>query len=414
MFGDAVDNPFRAPPRWFNEGLAVYLSQGYDQSDRSAVEAAVKSGDLMPLTALTGQFPTDPALTSLAYAEAVSAVDHLVRTYGQDALLKLVDAYATGPTDDEAFTTAIGKDVAGVPAGLARRARGAGPAAAGPAAGTAGTRAARLGGPGAGAADERPGRQPSRPRVEPRADARAGPGRRRKRLRLGARARPRRGRARRRAGRRRARGRAPPHPRAMTALAARVRSIPSWQVTLGAALMALGFLVAAQIASEGPRVRYTSQERTPLVETALELQQDQEKLKQQVLDLRNEIQQLEASGQGGAAVTEDLNHQLQDARIAAGLVAMRGPGLVIRLSDSTVAVPPDANGRDYLVSGQDVLDGRRGAVARGRGGCRGQRRAGHGRDGGRRHRRVGARELGLPGASIRGLARSARATCSTS
>ena len=112
VFGDAVDNPFRAPPRWFNEGLAVYLSQGYDQSDRSAVEGAVKSGDLMPLTALTGQFPTDPTLTSLAYAEAVSAVDHLVRTYGQDALLKLVDAYATGPTDDEAFTTAIGKDVA--------------------------------------------------------------------------------------------------------------------------------------------------------------------------------------------------------------------------------------------------------------------------------------------------------------
>jgi peptidase MA superfamily protein len=113
VFGDAVDNPFRAPPRWFNEGLAVYLSQGYDQSDRSSVEQAVKDGSLMPLTALTGQFPTDPGLTSLAYAEAVSAVDHLVRTYGQDALLKLVDAYATGPTDDEAFTTAIGRDVAG-------------------------------------------------------------------------------------------------------------------------------------------------------------------------------------------------------------------------------------------------------------------------------------------------------------
>jgi uncharacterized protein YlxW (UPF0749 family) len=141
----------------------------------------------------------------------------------------------------------------------------------------------------------------------------------------------------------------------VTAIAARVRAIPSWQVTLGVALMALGFLVAAQIASEGPRVRYTSQERTPLVETALELQQDQEKLKQQVLDLRNEIQQLEASGQGGAAVTQDLNAQLQDARIAAGLAAMKGPGLVIQLTDSTVAVPPDANGRDYLVSGQDVL-----------------------------------------------------------
>ena len=47
----------------------------------------------------------------------------------------------------------------------------------------------------------------------------------------------------------------------------RLRAIPTWQVTLGVALLALGFLIAAQLASEGPRVRYTTQERTPLVET---------------------------------------------------------------------------------------------------------------------------------------------------
>jgi uncharacterized protein YlxW (UPF0749 family) len=141
----------------------------------------------------------------------------------------------------------------------------------------------------------------------------------------------------------------------VTVIAARVRAIPSWQLTLGIALMALGFLVAAQLASEGPRIRYTTQERTPLVETALELQQEQDRLKQQVLDLRAEIQGLEAMGQGGAAVTANLNQQLQDARVAAGLSALEGPGLVIQLSDSTVAIPPDANGRDYLVSGRDVL-----------------------------------------------------------
>lgn len=113
VFDQAVENPFRGPPRWVNEGLAVYLTEGYSQGDRGSVEAAVRSGDLMPLTALTAQFPTDPSLTSLAYAESVSAIDHLVRTDGEDALLKLVDAYATGPTDDEAFLAATGLDVAG-------------------------------------------------------------------------------------------------------------------------------------------------------------------------------------------------------------------------------------------------------------------------------------------------------------
>jgi uncharacterized protein YlxW (UPF0749 family) len=141
----------------------------------------------------------------------------------------------------------------------------------------------------------------------------------------------------------------------VTALGTRIRRIPSWQVTLGAALLALGFLIAAQLASEGPRIRYTSLERTPLVETALDLQAQQEALKQQVLDLRTSIQQLEAAGQGGTAVTRDLNDQLQKARIAAGLVAMSGPGVVIRLNDSSLPAPQDGNSRDYLVSGQDVL-----------------------------------------------------------
>ncbi len=141
----------------------------------------------------------------------------------------------------------------------------------------------------------------------------------------------------------------------MSMLVGRLRAIPTWQVTLGIALFLLGFLIAAQLASEGPRIRYTSQERTPLVETALDLQAQQDGLKQQILDLRAAIQELEASGQGGAAVTRDLNDRLQRARIAAGLVAMTGPGVVLQLSDSSAAVPPDANARDYLVSGRDVL-----------------------------------------------------------
>ncbi len=141
----------------------------------------------------------------------------------------------------------------------------------------------------------------------------------------------------------------------MSALATRIRGIPSWQLTLGFALLVLGFLVTAQLASEGPRVRYTSLERTPLVEAALDLQAQQEGLKQQVLDLRSSIQELEAAGQGGTSVTRELNDELQQARVASGLVALTGPGLVFELADSAVPPPPDSSGQDYLASGQDIL-----------------------------------------------------------
>jgi hypothetical protein len=112
VFNTAVENPYRFPPRWLNEGLAVYLSEGYGSSDRNRVADAVDSGDLIPLEALGGQFPTDPEKTSLAYAEAVSAIDYLVGAHGRDAMISLVLGYRNGLTDDEAFTRAIDQDLA--------------------------------------------------------------------------------------------------------------------------------------------------------------------------------------------------------------------------------------------------------------------------------------------------------------
>jgi hypothetical protein len=111
VFDTAASNPYHFPPRWLNEGLAVYLSQGYDPSDRGAVENAASSGTLIPLDGLTGQFPTSYDRFSLAYAESVSAVDYLIRTHGRDALVSLIRSYADGQTDDEAFSVALGVDM---------------------------------------------------------------------------------------------------------------------------------------------------------------------------------------------------------------------------------------------------------------------------------------------------------------
>jgi hypothetical protein len=113
VFDTAVRNPYHFPPRWLNEGVAEYLSAGYTASDRSATEAAASGGRLMPLQALRGQFPTAYERFYLAYAESVSAVDYLVRTKGTDALVSLVNSYADGVTDDEAFSAAVGTDLAG-------------------------------------------------------------------------------------------------------------------------------------------------------------------------------------------------------------------------------------------------------------------------------------------------------------
>lgn len=155
VFNSAVDNPYHAPPKWLNEGLAVYLSVGYTSSYRALVAGAAADGSLAPLSSLSLGFPGGDRFF-LAYGEGVSAIDYLVRTYGNSALVKLIRSYAQGLTDDEAFKATLGVDVAGFDAGW-RADLGAKPMASlGPRPAPAGPLPSDWSGPGPGTASAAP------------------------------------------------------------------------------------------------------------------------------------------------------------------------------------------------------------------------------------------------------------------
>jgi hypothetical protein len=112
VFHDLVDNPYQYPPRWLNEGVAVYLAEGYSAGRRAQVEGAARGGTLIPLEGLSGQFPTRAGRQSLAYAVSIDAVDHLMETYGEPALVELIAAFGEGRGLDGAFVHATGDDFA--------------------------------------------------------------------------------------------------------------------------------------------------------------------------------------------------------------------------------------------------------------------------------------------------------------
>ena len=344
VFDTASKNPYHSPPRWLNEGLAVYQSEGYGTGDRSAVDQAARGGTLIPLDGLTGQFPNGQDFF-LAYSESVSAVEFMVRTYGPDALVTLIRSYADGRNERRGVQRCARARHDGLRQRLVQGREGDPQDQVRATAGATRPRARCL---------ERGRARPtvwtgSEPRQRGGLD---GPPER------GARPRHRW-----RPGgsdgstivgvvvaigvivlivaaalavrRRRA------SPTLAVIAVRRLRAIPTWQVTLGVALLALGFLIAAQLASEGPRVRYTTQERTPLVETVNELQTQQDALKARILDLRAQIQVVEGQGEGSAVQVRQLNERLQQARIAAGLIPLTGSGIVIQLEDSKEPVPPD-------------------------------------------------------------------------
>ena len=112
VFNVNTDNLYHEPPRWLNEGVAVYLSEGYAANWVAVVNAAARNGSLIPLQGLAGFFPSPRDQFELAYGESVSAVDFFVRTHSEETLWDLVRSYAEGLSDDDAFSAATGGDMA--------------------------------------------------------------------------------------------------------------------------------------------------------------------------------------------------------------------------------------------------------------------------------------------------------------
>jgi tetratricopeptide (TPR) repeat protein len=102
-------------PRWLTEGISVYEERRArpewgKESDVSFAQA-LSDGKAIKLEVLNEAF-SDPKTISLAYYQASLVVDHLVQTYGEPALWKMLRAYGRGLETPEALKDAYGISVA--------------------------------------------------------------------------------------------------------------------------------------------------------------------------------------------------------------------------------------------------------------------------------------------------------------
>lgn len=77
-------------PRWLNEGLAQFLSDGgseiYSYAYQNSLQSAFITGNLIPFSSLAYYFPSDKDNFSLAYAQSISFVEFLVKKFGEEKL----------------------------------------------------------------------------------------------------------------------------------------------------------------------------------------------------------------------------------------------------------------------------------------------------------------------------------------
>jgi uncharacterized protein YlxW (UPF0749 family) len=131
---------------------------------------------------------------------------------------------------------------------------------------------------------------------------------------------------------------------------------PQWAISVGLALAVIGFIGAAQWNSSLGRQEFITSAQRVLISEAEQAQRQQEQLRAQIEEAEARVRSFQQRDEGSRTAQEALNREVIAARMAAGLMTVVGPGVVIEIADSLVPPPPGASQSAYLVLVDDVRD----------------------------------------------------------
>lgn len=108
-------------PRWLTEGISVYEEKLHRPEWGRGMEmefaAMLNAGETLKLKDLNSAF-TDPRKISLAYFQASLLVEHIVKTYGDAGVHRLLREYGKGLSTDAALKAALNTDLDGMQTGF--------------------------------------------------------------------------------------------------------------------------------------------------------------------------------------------------------------------------------------------------------------------------------------------------------
>jgi hypothetical protein len=100
------------PPRWFDEGLAMYVSREWGWTDNVAMGKASLFRQFIPLEEIEEVNRFNGAKAEVAYSESFLAVKYFIDRYKLDAVNRFLDEIARGRSIDSAMSASVGGTMA--------------------------------------------------------------------------------------------------------------------------------------------------------------------------------------------------------------------------------------------------------------------------------------------------------------
>jgi hypothetical protein len=102
----------RRIPRWFDEGIAQWVSEGIGEiiieQKKPPLNEAVLAGKIIPMRALSEFFPGDQESLPLAYEQSQSFVTYMIDKHGLESILDILEGVKQGNTWEDAVWGALG------------------------------------------------------------------------------------------------------------------------------------------------------------------------------------------------------------------------------------------------------------------------------------------------------------------
>jgi Peptidase MA superfamily len=96
-------------PRWFSEGLAMYLSGETMYKNRTPLGRAVVFNKTYTLDGINNMMALGPEQARIAYMQSISFIEFLVEHYGWDSVAALLHGYQEGRDPNDVFREIAGR-----------------------------------------------------------------------------------------------------------------------------------------------------------------------------------------------------------------------------------------------------------------------------------------------------------------
>jgi uncharacterized protein YlxW (UPF0749 family) len=136
----------------------------------------------------------------------------------------------------------------------------------------------------------------------------------------------------------------------------RVLVSPQWAVSIAGALAVIGFVGYAQWNGSPERVQFATSVQQVLADQVSKLEEEQAGIRGQLAVAEAQVLAFQTASTTSSSALAEVNRRLEEARLAVGLAAVEGPGVVIEISDSKRVIPDGENPANYIVLVDDLRD----------------------------------------------------------